>query len=330
MRPTITHAAAMAAAMACATPALASEFGQSEVDLGYMDTLVGVIPGPGLYGRSDFVAITSGRLDDRNGNPEAISLPGGKPLPIRFRETIVGDLVSGVYIPDLRLPYGMYVGSAFYVFAGSARVGVETSIGYPQSVATTKGGIGDLTVVPAFLAFTIGKPFHVILAPLDFTAPTGRYDPNDRVGNNLGLNHWSWRPAIEATYLDAGGRELDMNANVAVNGRNPASGYRSGSEFSFTWAAQQYLSPRFGFGIGGYYYKQFTDDTLHGVVVDATPATDPLDNGPGNRGETFAFGPILSWNPTKALRFQAHWDHDAFAYDRARRDEFWTRVQFAF
>ena len=110
--------------------------------------------------------------------------------------------------------------------------------------------------------------------------------------------------------------------STSINSQNNATKYKSGDEFYFTYAMQQYLSPTFAFGIGGYYYKQVSDDRQNGVVVNTNRSVfpfDPLNEGAGNRGETFAIGPVVSYNYSHDLVFQGHWDHEVLAYNRLLR-----------
>lgn len=329
-RLNFTLAAALAVVATMAGSADATEFGNSHADLGYIDTLAGLPLAPGYYLRDDVNIITSGRLNDKNGDPAGLNLgPLGK-VGLKFRSTSEADIISGAYVPDYKLPFlNASIGTAFYQFVANSRAEVASRIGLPQSSATSKAGFGDITVVPIFLGFDIpNTDIHFVFSPLEFTAPIGRYDRNDPIGNNLGLNYWSYRPALEMTYLNKTGQELSINMSTSINTQNQATHYKSGDEFYFTYAAQQYLSPQFALGIGGYYYKQVSSDTQNGVVVNTDKSVfpfDPLNGGPGNKGETFAIGPIVSYNYSHDLVFQAHWDHELYAYNRQQRDQIFAR-----
>jgi hypothetical protein len=67
---------------------------------------------------------------------------------------------------------------------------------------------------------------------------------------------------------------------------------------------------------------------VNGQVVDTNTSLatfDTLGAGPGNKGETFAIGPIVSYNLSHDVVFEAHWDHEVFAYNRELRDQYWLR-----
>ena len=315
--------------------ARSTEMDNSHADLGYIDTLAGLPLAPGFYMRDDVDIIVSGRLNDQNGKQVNLNLGALGKYGAQFRSTAEADVLEVGYVPDYRLPIlNASFGMAAYEFVANSRVGLTTAINQPQAAGTSKAGMSDLTVVPIFLGFDVpNTDFHFMLSPLEFTAPVGRYDKNDPVGNNIGLNYWSFRPAIAMTYLNKTGQELSLNVGTSINSQNQATHYKSGDEFYFTYAMQQYLSPVYAFGIGGYYYKQVTNDRQNGVVVNSNPNVfpyDPLNGGIGNRGEAFAIGPVVSFNYSQDLVFQAHWDHDVFTYDRPQRDQLYLRASLRF
>lgn len=307
------------------TVAWATENDESHASFGYIDTLAGLPPPPGFYVRDDVEGIFSSRINDGNGNKANINLGRRLSLPVRFRETALVDILSAAWVPDYRVPYiNATIGAAAFIGYASARVGFETRIRVPERKAVNSPGFSDLNVAPIFLGFDVPKAdLHFIFAPLTFVAPVGRYSSS--LQSNIGLNYFSYRPSLGITYLNKTGQEVSFNLAGFVNSRNPTTKYKSGSEFYAGYAFQQYLSPRFAFGIGGYYYRQLSDDTQNGKTVASTPATDILNSGPGNRGETFAIGPIISYNPTNSLAFQAHWDHEVFSYNRDLRDLVYIR-----
>jgi hypothetical protein len=321
--------------LGAAVPGLATEAGNTHADLGYVDTLAGLPLAPGWYLRDDVTVQTSGRLNDQNGNPVNLNLgPFGKE-GVKFRATVTADILAASYVPDYRIPYlNASIGIAAYEYVANARAEVATALGEPEAGAASKAGFGDITVVPIFLGFDVpGTNFHFVLSPLEFTAPVGRYDKNDPIGNNIGLNYWSYRPALEMTYLNKTGQEFSINMSTSINTQNQATHYQSGDEFYFTYAAQQYFSPIFALGVGGYYYKQVTNDTQNGKVVNTNTSVfpfDPFNAGPGDKGETFAIGPIVSYNFSADKVFQAHWDHEVFSYNRQQRDLFYIRAAFRF
>ena len=319
----------LAGTLAClAATASATELGGTHVDFGLIDTLAGVPPPPGFYLGENVTVQTSSRFNNRNGDPATLNLGRLGRYPIESRSTPTANILSVAYVPDLTIPYiNASFGTAMYGFFANSHAGITTRIGVPEAKGNVIDGFGDLTVVPVFLGFVVPNTgLNFILAPFDFTAPVGRYSPNDI--NNLGRNYWSYRPALEFTYLSKAGQEIDFNIQAAFNSQNQATHYKSGNEFYAGYAFQQYFSPKFALGFGGYWYKQVSDDTRNGQVVNTNTSAatfDTLGGGPGNRGETFAIGPIVSFNPGHGVSLQAHWDHEVFSYDRAQRELVYLR-----
>ena len=329
--------AAMALAMilslalaAVPSPALATENGRTHADLGYLDTLTGVALPPGFYVRDDVLLQTSARFDNGHGKAVTINLGGPIALGAKFRDTLEADILSAAYVPAFRVPWiDATVGAAFYVPAVRTRAELATRLGIPQATARDTAGLADMTVIPLFLAFQ-AMGVHVAVSPFEFTAPTGRYDVSDPIGSSAGLNYWSYRPSMAITVLSGHGQDFSVNMGLSFNARNPATRYTSGSEAYVTYAGQQHLPSGFSVGVGGYYYKQISDDRLRGNVVAQTPATDPLGLGRGNRGETFAIGPLVSKTFEAGWTLQAHWDHEVTAYDRPKSDLVYIRTMLRF
>jgi len=71
-------------------------------------------------------------------------------------------------------------------------------------------------------------------------------------------------------------------------------------------------------------------------VVNTTPASsplqsqDPLNGGPGNRGEALALGPVLSYDPLPNLFLNVHFVRDAVAHNRKQGDSLWMRATTKF
>ena len=330
MHKKIGAALLSSALVGTALSASATENGQSHADLGYIDTLAGLPLAPGFYVRNDVNFQVSGRLNNGNGDPVNLNLGPRGTVGLKFRNTVEADILALAYVPDWKIPYiNATVGTAAYEFYANSNAGLTSVIGVPQQRGGAVAGFGDITIVPLFLGFDVpGTDFHFVFSPLEFTAPIGRYSPSQPIGNNPGLNYWSYRPALEMTYLNKTGQEFSVNMSTSINSTNPATHYKSGDEFYFTYAAQQYFSPQFAVGIGGYYYKQVGNDTRSGQVVNTNTSRatfDALGSGPGNKGETFAIGPVVSYNVSHDLVFQAHWDHEVFSYNRAQREQVYAR-----
>ena len=330
--------AAVVVAAGCWPPkAGGTEFGNSHVDLGYIDTEAGLPLQPGTYLRDDLNFQTSSRFNDRNGNKVRVNVGGGQSLPLKFRSNVEASILSFAYVPDFKIPYlNATVGFSMYSFVANVRAEAAVNVfGRTLNPAVEKAGVGDLTVVPLFFGFDFPTlDLHAVVAPFDFTAPIGRYSKSDPIGNNTGLNFWSYRPALALTYLNKTGQEFTLNMGYSINSQNNATKYKSGDEFYFTYVAQQFISPKLGLNVGGYYSIQTTNDKVNGRVVfspdNPSGPPDTLNAGVGNRGEVFAIGPGISYNPYPNLFLNAHWDHELFSYNKQQRELVYVRAAFRF
>jgi hypothetical protein len=316
----------------------ATENGQSHADLAYYDVLAGLPLPPGFYLRDDVSFNFSTRFNDQNGNKVSVSAGALGSHPVKFLSNNLANVGAAAFVPDATIPIlGATFGSALYGFYAVSRAEAQfTTPGQTVGSGETRRGLGDLTIVPLFLQWAFPKAnFYIKFSPLEFTAPTGEYNPKDQIGNNTGLNYWSYRPALLLTWLNSA-NELSLNIGTSFNSTNNATDYKSGNEIYFTYVAQRYLRKNFSLGIEGYYYCQIGDDIQNGTIVNTTPPSnpfqsqDPLNGGPGNRGQAFALGPTVSYNPTDDLLLNAHWVHELFSYNRKQGDSIWIRATVGF
>ena len=337
-RRCVVRACAFVAIVIGTQTARATENGQSHADLAYIGILAGFPLLPGFYLRDDVDYNFSNQFNDQNGNKVSVSAGALGSHPVKFFSSNLANVVGAAYVANATIPIlGATFGTSVYGFYAVSRAEAQFMIaGQTQGSGETRQGLGDLTVVPLFLQWTIAKvDLYVKLSPFEFTAPTGEYDPRDQVGNNIGLNYWSYRPALLITWLYSG-NELSLNIGNSVNFTNPATNYKSGDEFYYTYVLQRYMSRKFALGVEGYYYRQITDDVQNGTIVNTTSPSnpfqseDPLNEGPGNRGETFALGPTISYNPTEDVFLNAHWVHEVFSYNRKQGNSIWVRAAVRF
>jgi hypothetical protein len=159
--------------------------------------------------------------------------------------------------------------------------------------------IGDADFQPLILAWSSRNLF--VNVAFQVQAPTGSYEASRLF--NPGSNHWTFSPIVGATYITNSGFELSTSIEVDQNTTNHATDYRSGTEFRQEFAAGQHLGP-FTVGVGGYVYRQLSND--HGPGVD------------GNRSSVDALGPALSFfEPGKP----AVWLHAYKEFDAQNRSQ---------
>jgi hypothetical protein len=90
------------------------------------------------------------------------------------------------------------------------------------------------------------------------------------------------------------------------NAVNPATGYRTGTEFHLDWIVDQFLSETFSVGITGYYMKQIGHDS--GTVFGPIDVTNFQGEGAGI-GPAMLFSIPTSGTPVNVIA-KAPFDFD--------------------
>lgn len=132
------------------------------------------------------------------------------------------------------------------------------------------------------------------------------------------LNYWTVSPSINVTYLPTPQREISGTALLEFNSENPATNYRSGTDFIFDGAIGYYpmpeTMPKLKVSLQGYALQQLSDDTQNGASV-------------GNRGRSFGIGPQISYDVVPGGGLVLKYQRDFDARNRAEGDSAW--LQFA-
>jgi len=150
--------------------------------------------------------------------------------------------------------------------------------GGPLALASEDLALGDIQFMPLMLQWN-APPNWFVNASLLVQAPTGAYDVNEAF--NVGTNHWAVAPVLGVTYLTESGLEFSSRIELNFNTENPDTDYTSGVEYKQEFAVGKHFGP-WTAGIGGYFYRQLTDD-------EGPSVTD------GNRGRVIAVGPAISF-----------------------------------
>lgn len=103
--------------------------------------------------------------------------------------------------------------------------------------------------------------------------------------SNIGFNRWAFDTSAAVTWLDpARGLEISGAAGFTFNVENPATDYKTGTEFHLEWAVVQNFSKSFGIGIAGFHYQQITGDSGAGAALGDF------------KGRVTALGPVVNYN----------------------------------
>jgi hypothetical protein len=182
-------------------------------------------------------------------------------------------------------------------------------------------GFGDLTVIPAMLAWKSGNWQYNALLPI--YAPTGSYQKG-RLGNP-GLNYWTIDPTVGAAYSNQkSGFNALLHAGYAINTENSDTDYKSGSLLHFDGAVQQILPAGSGFltlGAEGFYFQQMTCDSGSGAVLGCF------------KGRTAGLGPVLGYilpMGKQSLVFELKWLPELDTKNRLDGDYIWLKMVYKF
>lgn len=290
-----------------AAPACATELGATNRGLGTDTVLIGLMGPPG----STFLGVTltryeANRVLDGSGSPRPDR------LDFRLDATVFTVRMSYVW-PEAKL-FGADVETRLG-FAGYARVGVDFNVPTPAGQVHVDNSYGDSFPGVNFAPVLLGwhdKTLHQI-AGVQFFVPARRYRGGDQLNVTTGFA--SVYPVYWLTWLPNESIEVDASFFYLFNAKNDETGYRSGQEFSFDYAAGYNASPSTQVGVNGYFYAQTTDDTRNGNVV-----------GDGNRGRAFAVGPFVRIRPAKNWGVVLKWQIETWAENRTRGNRFF--VQF--
>lgn len=279
-------------ALAVALPAAhGTEGGGSSYPMGAENYLTGAMPPPGWYGQVFAESYRADRLLDNQGHKAvndfhlSADVIAPRLIWVTNQKLLGGDLAFHVNVPLVDL-----------------KVDVN---GQHQR----KTGMGDIIFGPA-LGYHYSEKFHAIYA-LDIFAPTGRYDRGDLA--NLGRNYWDFEPIAAFSYVDPAGINADIKMMYDFNQRNRDTDYRSGQEAHADYSLGWGFGNGWVVGVGGYVYRQTTDDRQNGDRVE------------DNKGRAFAIGPSIKYSSASGWFVTAKWQQESDVRNRPEGDAYWVK-----
>lgn len=290
--------AAVAAAVAWTQGSGATEGGGSTYSPGVENFMVAAAPPPGFYVMEYVTRYRAGRLNDASGN--AVPIPGG------FSVRAFAAATRFVWSTNVR------IGSGNLVLHGIVPL-VDLEVGV-AGMSQHKTGLGDITFGPG-IAYHHSPALHSVLG-VDLVAPTGSYSTSNLA--NLGRNYWSLQPFYTVTHVDPSGFNGDFKATINFNRRNGATDYKSGTEFIVDYSLGWGFGNGWTAGIGGYAYRQLTDDRLGGATVA------------GAKARGFAIGPSLKYDNGKGWFITVKWQKETEARNRPQGSAFWVKSTIPF
>ena len=311
----VRNAAVMAFIFAYPLAALATEGGMSHYIPGSVATLIDLAPTkPGWVVEPIYLHY--------EGNASAAkSIPLAGVITAGLNAKSDAALLGGLYTFGQTVLGAHYTVGAYlpYVWI-TAEADVNTPLGTVRRRDSTSG-IGDMTLIPAMLAWKTG--FWQFNALLPIFAPTGGY----QVGHlaNTGLNYWTFDPTIGVSYNNEKiGFNTALHLGITATTKNTDTDYSSGSTLHLDGSVQQLLpvgSGYMGVGAEAFYLQQVTADSGAGASFGDF------------KGYTVGVGPVVSYvlplgKETFVTEFR--WLPELDVKRRLEGDYFWLKAVYQF
>lgn len=238
--------------------------------LGIADFGPANLPPPGLY---DLITESHVHLNGLMNN-------AGQPNPLIKNFSTNVDVVANrlIWVPDVSVLGGTVVSTMMIPFVYSRP---SYTVGQ-KNVSGSKASLGDIAVNTG-LGYNLGSSLKTVVGFAVY-APTGAYNAADVA--NTGANHWAIEPDILLSYRLAK-FNADILAGYIVNSQNRATHYTSGNEAHFDYAAGWNFAGGWTAGVGGFVWRQVTDDSNSAGTVAS------------NRAASNAIGPVVKYDSGK-------------------------------
>ena len=236
------------------------EGGLGAYQLGSRGSMSGYVPPPGQYFDIDVIWF--------DGEVDIVSLGGAVLTDVEVTGTIIkpnmtwafdSDVISGTPAINIQLPFA------------SADIDFSSVLGANVvNLKDDESGFGD-PVFTGMVGWHDDNWHHNLGASL--FVPWGKYDPSsiDPATRSIdvlstGKNKYALQPFANLTYLNPKtGREASGSISLTFNEENPATNYKTGTEFIFEGALAQNLPNGWRLGLGAYHYNQLSDDSGEGA-----------------------------------------------------------------
>ncbi len=281
--------------------AFATEGGGGAYPNGSEDFMSGAIPPPGFYFINYAQYYWADKFKDGNGNN---AIPG-------FKAKVAVDALRFIYVTKVKVLDANWL---MHTIIPVVNVDVNLPVGKKSWT-----GIGDVVFDPFALSWHFSKNLHAV-AGVDIFMPVGDYDKT-RIANP-GRDYWTFEPLVGVTYLSDSGIELSSKFMYDFNTKNGDTDYLSGQEFHFDYTVGYHIN-NWSLGLGGYYYKQVTDDKQNGIAVMGPDGTA------GFKGQAFAIGPQVKYD-YKNMSFILKYQKEMAVENRPEGDKAWFKFIYAF
>jgi len=275
--------------------AFATENGGGAYPNGAEDFMSGAVPPPGTYFLNYLTYYTANKFKIKDDG----DIPN-------FELHVTAEVLRLLYVTKEQVLGGFW---GMHIFVPFVDVNVTLPVG-----SQSKFGLGDIIVDPFILSWH-SKNWHFATG-IDTYIPTGSFNTDNLA--NPGSNYWTFEPLVAFTYLSDSGIEVSSKFMYDFNTKNNDTDYLSGQEFHFDYTVGYHFG-NWSVGLGGYYYKQVTDDTQYGNTV-----------GPdGFKGQVFAIGPQVKYD-YKNMSFILKYQKEMAVENKPEGDKFWFKFVYAF
>lgn len=277
------------------TNVYATEGGGGAYPNGAEDFMSGAVPPPGYYFLNYFMYYHADQFKDSNGNN---AIPD-------FDLKVTADVLRFLYVTKQQI-FGGYWGVHIFVPV------VHMDVDVPGASDNTTG-IGDIIVDPFILSWHF-KNWHLATG-VDVYIPVSDFDKTQIA--NVSRHYWTFEPIFAVTYMSDGGFEVSSKFMYDFNTENDDTDYQSGQEFHFDYTIGYKIS-NWRAGLGGYYYKQVTNDELNGnKFID------------GFKGQAFALGPQVQYQ-YKNMFFTLKYLFETEVENKPEGQNLWFKFVYAF
>ncbi len=305
----VTGLAVLAAAILLSAPAWATESSASVYLLGSGGPQAAVLPPVQGVFFSNTVFYYYGQIQaDRslifNGNVVAgakgtlaADFPGVAWVPST-------SLLGGTFMVTGLLPVGQSWVNADAVLTGPRQNQFRASLGDTAFV------VGD-PILSAALGWRLGI---VHLQVADFVnIPIGQYREGELA--NLAFHRWADDLSFAFTRLDPkDGWDLSAKTGFTFNGENPATHYRTGTEWHLEAAVEKRITPAWALGVQAYQFSQVTGDSGAGAKLG------PFEGRVTGMGGEAAYNFTIGKTP---VTLRLHGTTEFNAHDRLQGHSIW-------
>lgn len=299
MKQKFAARAAMALTMlAVGQVAQATEGGGSIYPVGSENFTCCALPPPGVYG---MVYAQNYSADKVRGNSGQVVTPDG----FKVRATAIAPRL--VWVTPTQTANADVIGLHAILPL------VDLNVKVP-GLSQSKSGIGDMVFGP-FIAWHHSPSLHSVFG-IDFFAPTGGYTQGDLT--NIGRNHWAVQAVLGASLINPQGLNVDLKGMWMHNLKNGDTDYQSGQELIVDYAVGWGLGSGWTAGVGGYVYRQLSNDKSQGATVQ------------NNKGQAISIGPSVRYDSGKGWFVTAKYESEQSVRNRAEGQAFWLKAVTAF